>query len=111
MPKGSTKFYETKRDKPNTLTPTISWRDLAREGPGRHFANSPWTQRGIFIQGHPTTATKESFPGMRKERVNAPENVKSLKTIHEFVDGGRGICLQCVMLKEGHDRLMEKLGA
>lgn len=85
----------------------VSWRDLGREGPGNSFANSPWTQKGIFVQGHEMKATRESGPGLPLERRFKTENPKS-KRVHKFTTVN-GMCLDCCMLREGHDRLMERL--
>lgn len=94
-----------KRGFPTVVT---SWRDLGREGHGREFAGgSPYVRNGIFIQGHKTTASKESGPGLPLERRARVENA-NLKSRHKFVDVA-GLCLTCNMLKEGHDRLMDKL--
>ncbi len=85
-----------------------SWRDLAREGPGGCYAGgSPWAKKGIFIQGVDMRPTKESGPGLSPERRKKFENPNQ-KTVHEFVDAA-GTCLYCVMVREGHDRLMERL--
>lgn len=88
----------------------VSWRDLGREGPGNGYAGaSPWVQNGVFVQGHDMKPTRESGPGLPLERRFKVENPK-MKTPHEFVTVN-GLCLSCVMLKEGHDRLMERLNA
>lgn len=86
--------------------PVVSWRDLGREGPGRHV-DSPWTKNGIFIQGGITTATKESGPGLPLERRFRREN-PGLKKKHKFVEAN-SLCLKCNMLRAGHDRLMGRL--
>lgn len=86
-----------------------SWRDLGREGHGGEYAGaSPWARQGIFIQGHKQTATRESGPGLPLERRDKLEN-PALKTRHQFLEVG-WLCLHCNMLREGHDRAMEKLG-
>lgn len=86
--------------------PVVSWRDLGREGPGRHV-DSPWTKNGIFVQGMRTHATRESGPGLPLERRFRKEN-PGLKRRHRFVEVN-SLCLTCHMLRIGHDRLMEKL--
>lgn len=86
-----------------------SWRDLGREGPGRHRGNTPWTDSGIFIvsQQKVSDATRESGPGLSPERRNRVEN-PMLKQLHDFVEVS-WLCLHCHMLQAGHDRLMEQL--
>lgn len=88
----------------------VSWRDLGREGPGNGFAGaSPFVQNGVFIQGHRLQATRESGPGLPLERRFRVEN-PNMKRRHKFTTVN-GLCLKCAMLREGHDRLMEKLRA
>lgn len=85
-----------------------SWRDLGREGHGRAYAGgSPYVRNGIFIQGHKTTATRESGPGLPLDRRRRLEN-PGLKKRHKFVDIA-GLCLTCHMMKEGHDRQMKRI--
>ncbi len=86
----------------------VSGRDLGREGHGRAYAGaSPWARQGIFVQGHPTTATRESGPGLQLERRFKIENPMH-KTKHEFIPAPM-VCLYCHNLVQGHDALMEKL--
>lgn len=89
-----------------------SSRDTGKEG---YRGCSPWAKNGIFIQGAgragQSESTPESIPGCRPDRRNKIENQKSLKTIHEFDGGGTFVCIHCVMMKEGHDKLMAKLKA
>lgn len=93
--------------------PTIvaSWRDLGREGPGRHKADTPWTRNSIYIQSSQkvSEATKESGPGLPIARRKKKEN-PNLKKKHKFLRDGWGLCQLCVMLPEGHDRLMRAIG-
>lgn len=89
-----------------------SWRDLGREGPGRHKADSPWTRQGIYIQSSQkvSEATKESGPGLSLERRKRKENPNQ-KRRHRFLPDGYKLCMLCVRTREGHDKLLSELGS
>lgn len=86
-----------------------SSRDTGKEG---YRGCSPWDKQGIFIFGSgregQSESTKESIPGHSLNRRNRVEN-PNLKKAHEFDGGGTFVCIYCVMMKEGHDKLMAKL--
>lgn len=92
-----------------------SWRDVGKLGYGSGgAADSPWTRQGIFVMGGGgqagtggQLARSTGGPGIIASRRPAVENI-GLKTVHEYILAG-GVCLTCHMLREGHDRLMEKL--
>lgn len=93
--------------------PTIvkSWRDLGKLGYGSGgSSDSPWTRQGIFIQSRMgmKDAVNTGGPGLplnRRQRIENP----NLKKRHRFKTVGSFLCLHCNMMREGHDRLMEKL--
>ena len=93
-----------------------SFRDVGRLGYGSGgAADSPWARQGIFVQGVGQAGTGGQLckttggPGLPLERRDRLEN-PGLKRKHDF-ETVNGLCLVCVMLREGHDRLMEKLDA
>lgn len=92
--------------------PTLvtSWRDLGREGAGRHFAaGSPYARNGVYVMSshRQGEVTRESGPGLPPARREWLEN-PGLKQTHDFVDAN-SLCIHCNMLKEGHDRQMARL--
>lgn len=91
-----------------------SFRDVGKLGYGSGgAADSPWTRKGIFIQGGGQAGTggqgckTTGGPGLPLERRDRVEN-PGHKRVHEFI-AAPNVCLTCGMLEEGHDRLMEKL--
>jgi hypothetical protein len=73
---------------------------------------SPWARQGIFIfsstrEGQPDSTTEHDMPGYRPEKHDNAN--KGLKTVHEFTEAGSPVCIYCVMMREGHDRLIAKL--
>lgn len=91
-----------------------SFRDVGKLGYGSGgAADSPWARQGIFVQGLNQNGTggqgarTTGGPGLPLERRDRLEN-PGLKSAHEFV-AAPTVCLTCHMLRDGHDRLMEKL--
>jgi|SRR5947208_5969427 len=82
-----------------------SSRDNGKDG---YRGCSPWARQGIFIFSGTRIGQSESTPEFRKRpRV---EN-KGLKMPHKFDGGGTFVCLHCMMMREGHDRLMKRLAS
>ena len=93
---------------------TKSWRDTGKLGYGSGgAADSPWARQGIHVMGAPQAGTGGQLtsstggPGLPLERRGRVEN-PGMKTLHEFMEAN-SLCITCHMLREGHDRLMEKL--
>lgn len=89
-----------------------SWRDLGKLGYGSGgAADGPFVRNGIFIQGNGglKDAVNTGGPGLPLSRRRRVEN-PGMKKRHRFRAVGTFLCLRCNMVREGHDRLMEKLG-
>lgn len=89
-----------------------SWRDLGKEGHGRAYAGaSPWARQGIFIvssqrQGQ---VTREAGPGLSKDHWSRiKESQAKREQPHEYVEAN-WTCVTCNLMREGHDRLVQKL--
>jgi hypothetical protein len=98
--------------KPKPGFPTVLTHSTPDRGKEGYRGCSPWARQGIFIfsetrKGQPDS-TPDLLPGYHPGRRPAVEN-KGMKTFHEFEGAGTHICIYCVMMREGHDKLMEKL--
>lgn len=86
-----------------------SWRDIGKLGYGSGgHADSPWTRNGIFVMKTGSDRGVDyGGPGINPAKRPKVENA-GLKAAHKFVEANY-LCIHCHMLKEGHDRLMERL--
>lgn len=85
-----------------------SWRDIGKLGYGNGgAADTPWTRQGIFIGGEPQKPVSYGGPGIIPENRPQVENAGQ-KTLHDYLPAN-GLCLICHMLREGHDRQMERI--